>query len=72
MTGLEIFLSMVLWVIIGLWISWKRTWYKDNKLMNDEKIVTLGIVLNIVLMPLVLLWTIFDEYANDDWKQEGK
>ena len=66
MTALEIFLSIVLWVIIGLWLSYKRNWYQEhNELPGPDK--GLAVFLNIIFMPLVLLYTIFFEYLNDDW-----
>jgi len=68
MTALEIFLSIVLWIIIGLWISYKRNWYQDYKDLNDGDKAG-AIVANIVLMPLLLLRTIFFEYLNDDWEK---
>lgn len=68
MTALEIFLTIVLWIIIGLWISYKRNWYQESS-FPDEIDVTAGILIliNCVFMPIVFMWTFFKEYLNDEW-----
>lgn len=72
MTPFEIISLILLWVIVGVWISYKRNWYKD--LRNSHKYnraVDRGdaIATNIMLAPLVLLIVLIFRLFVEPWEQ---
>lgn len=68
MTALEIFLSIILWIIIGLWISYKRNWYQDcEDLEFDPRDPLTFVFLNVLASPLAFVISLFKEYINKKW-----
>ncbi len=63
---LEIFLIVVLWVIVGFWISYKRKWYK-NFSANEDFPPFIVIMIVIGFAPLCLLIAFVREMLLDDW-----
>jgi len=61
MTNLEIILSIALYLIIGLWLSYKREWYK-----HDEDQV-LSMLFAIAFMPLNFITIIIRELILRKW-----
>lgn len=59
---LNIILIAILWIIVGVWICWKRDWYWDWEMSQ------LLCVIVIILAPINLLLTIFSEYILEKWK----
>ena len=57
-------LVAILWLIVGVWICFKRDWYY----MWDFPI--LACILSIVLAPINLFATIFSEYVVDKWNNK--
>jgi len=64
MTTLEITLIAILWIIIGLWISWKMDCYS----FSDGSYIGLTIFLNIVFMPIAILITFVNQFIKREWK----
>lgn len=61
MTTLEIVLIGVLWVFVGIFISYKRDWYK----YEEENEIT--VFTNILLAPGVLAVSFIRVYCIDKW-----
>jgi hypothetical protein len=61
MTTLFILQSVIIWSIIGVWISYKRDWYPDD---FDS---ILKIVLNIFFMPIALIIAFSREFIAREW-----
>lgn len=69
MTILEIFLTSFIWIVVGVWISYKRDWYKSyNNLDSSDRIG--AVFCNIALMPIMLFVTIFLQYIKADWEND--
>ncbi len=62
MTTLEIILTIILYLIVGLWICYKAKWYKDYT--GSQSFL---IVLTLLLMPFFLLISLIAEYIYRDW-----
>lgn len=67
MTALEIILLIILWVIIGTWISYKRNWYKGEYCPSDKDEC---ILMNIVFAPLVLIIVLFKYFILGTWNEK--
>jgi ABC-type anion transport system duplicated permease subunit len=52
----------IIWVFIGVWIAWKREWYK---VLAEDQVG--AIILAVVLMPLILLLALIREFIFRDW-----
>ena len=63
MTNLEIKLSIILYIIVGLWLCYKRDWYDTNT--GEEQFFICGIA--IILMPINLLIILVKEFILSDW-----
>ncbi len=59
---LNIILIAILWIIVGVWICWKRDWYWDWEMNHVLCIIV------IILAPINLLLTIFSEYILEKWR----
>lgn len=71
MTGLEMVLMVIIWVIVGCWISYKRDWYNGVKSPEMDPPQELSIAMNIFLAPIALLIAIFREFIQSDWKKSN-
>ena len=68
MTTLEIILSTILYISLGLWITYKRNWYNGMRQDNAERFnINL---LAVVLMPLNLIIVIFRELILREWDND--
>ena len=68
MTTTELLIG-ILWVIVGVWISFKRKWYFKQK--NDPDLPQeLAIILAVVLAPLFLIGAFVREMLIDDWNNK--
>lgn len=64
--NLETILIAILWIIVGVWVAYKRKWY--TKLKNDPDLPQeLAIFLVVVLAPLFLIGAFVKEMLLDDW-----
>lgn len=62
-----IILVGILWIIIGLWICWKRDWYRkedESGALAAIAVVFMPITLVIYLFKLAVI-AIIEEYNND-------
>jgi len=64
MTNLEIILTAIIYLIIGLWICWKRDWYPDD-ISNGINPVT--VIFALIFMPINLLIIFIDEFVLKKW-----
>lgn len=65
MTGLEILLSILLYIALGLWICFKRDWYEA---WNDSQGEQIWYCMFAVLFtPLNLIIVLFKEFLIRDW-----
>jgi hypothetical protein len=67
MTTFEIISLILLWVIVGFWISYKRNWYKDFGYEEDGQGFCIG--LNIIFAPIVLVITLCSRLFYEPWEQ---
>jgi hypothetical protein len=61
MTGLEIILSIIVYLTLGLWICQKRDWYEDY----EEPFITC--VMACLLTPLNLIVVLFSQFIVREW-----
>lgn len=66
MTSLEVVFLIIIWVIVGCFISYKRKWYPEQELIIEDRRVFF-ILANIVFAPLCLAIALFKEFILDDW-----
>ena len=66
MTGLEIVLIIFIWVIVGLFICYKRKWYVDEKNIGFECFFAT------VLAPFNLVITFIKVYLIQEWENKNK
>jgi len=67
MTNLEITLTVIIYLIIGLWICWKRNWYSNRFKytgLDDGGICT---VFALLFMPINLFIVLVDELVLREW-----
>lgn len=69
MTTLEIILSLILYILIGLWITYKRNWYKSSILNSDGDIFTFNLFA-VLLMPFNLIIVILREFIIREWNND--
>ena len=55
MTHYEIFLTTIIWIIVGIWIAYKRDWYN----MNCGDAYEINVTLSIIFAPINLIITIY-------------
>jgi hypothetical protein len=67
MTTLEIWLILILWVIIGCFICYKRDWYDSYDKQVDGPPARFVIIVAIVLMPINFLLVFFQRFFLDPW-----
>lgn len=58
-------LIITYWVLLGIWTSYKRRWYKD---CPDIGFAYTCIVFNILLSPFALCISLFTEFINKKWE----
>ena len=68
MTTLEIILSTILYISLGLWITYKRNWYNGMTLDAGERFFIN--VLAIALMPLNIIIVIFRGLLLREWDND--
>lgn len=67
MTQFEIISIILLWIILGTWISYKRNWYKGVGFVNGGK--EFFIVLNILFAPFAFIITLLLRLFHEPWEQ---
>jgi hypothetical protein len=65
---MEIVQSIFIWVVIGVWICYKRNWYKNVEFTTDD---TPNFVcgVTIILAPIALIMAFFDVFIKNSWKK---
>jgi hypothetical protein len=67
MTAFETISLILLWVITGIWISFKRNWYKDFGYETDGQ--GFCIALNLLFAPIVLVFTLCSRLFIEPWEK---
>jgi len=70
MSNIEISLFIILYIIIGVWICYKRDWYYGTTHSFDELIIqtsSVCVIYGIILMPLNLIVVFFREFILRRW-----
>lgn len=67
MTTFEIISLILLWIIVGVWISYKRNWYKDFDYEDDVHVFCIG--LNILFSPIALVFVLCSRLFIEPWEQ---
>jgi hypothetical protein len=57
-----VLLIIILWIITGIWISFKRDWYIDDK--DDAEI---AVILNVMFAPIALIIALFRVFFVNGW-----
>ena len=69
---MEVVQWIFMWVVVGVWICYKRNWYKD--LGNYKAIGFADSTSNfvcgctIVFVPIALILAFFDVFIKNNWK----
>jgi hypothetical protein len=61
--------NIILWIIIGVWVSYKRNWY--DKYGYDDPPSGVYIAMSILLGPLALFIAFFREMVFRKWDNEN-
>lgn len=61
---------IALWVIIGIWICWKRQWYINQVEDDDRSFANFICILNIAFMPLAVFISFLNEYVIRKWNNK--
>lgn len=56
-------LIVLLWIILGVFISYKANWYEDNDNYFKEPVI----MVTIILAPFVFAWDIFNRMFLQKW-----
>lgn len=67
MTSLEIFLLIVLWVIIGAFICYKRDWYSTYDGVNTPPSQGVAIFIAVLFMPINFGIVFFKRMLLEKW-----
>lgn len=70
MSTLEITLITILWIVLGLWISFKRNWYFVPPESNDSSWEQIPIWGNILFCPIALLIALCRQFIFNKWDNE--
>ena len=63
---MEVIQFIFIWVVIGVWISYKRNWYIYLSFDNfDSKFIC---ACNIIFAPIALIIAFFDVFIKKPWK----
>ena len=54
-----------IWIIVGVWITYKRNWYIDSEDWDGDFIC----IINIVFAPLALIIAFFRIFIMGSWKK---
>ena len=66
MITFEIMSIILLWVIVGTWISYKRNWYKGFDYNNGYGT---PVIFNIVFAPISLIITLCSRLFYEPWQK---
>jgi len=66
MSNLEILLLCIIYLILGIWVCYKRNWYKNQNLILCG--VVFYSIFAIILMPINLIIVLFCEFIIKDWE----
>lgn len=67
---MEIIQSIFIWVVIGVWICYKRNWYKDVGAFSSDDTPNFVCGVTIILAPISLIIAFFDVFIKKSWKKE--
>ena len=67
MTNLEQILITILWLLLGLWISYKRNWYVNS--IEFGYVNEINVICNLLFAPLTILIALYDEFINTNWRK---
>lgn len=59
---------IILWIFIGLWISYKRSWYNNASIYFNVKQEYLGIIGNVLFAPIILVIVFIKQFIIRKWK----
>jgi surface polysaccharide O-acyltransferase-like enzyme len=61
--------TILLWVIVGVWICYKRNWYEHINSYNEDTTANFVCGCTIVFAPISLLLALFDVFIKNNWKK---
>lgn len=65
---MEILQSIFIWVVIGVWICYKRNWYKHLASYGGDSTPNFVCGCSIVFAPFALTLAFFDVFIKNNWK----
>lgn len=65
MTKLELFQSAIIWICLGIFICYKRKWYKDDVVSGD---VSFYCIMATIFMPINLFIILIKIFFINEWK----
>lgn len=57
----------LVWIVVGIWVAWKRGWYKYLDRNNDEGEAEIAVLCSIVFAPLNLFIAFWREFITRKW-----
>jgi hypothetical protein len=67
---MEILQSIFIWLVIGVWICYKRNWYKHLSDYNGDSTPNFVCGCAILFSPIALLIALFDVFVKSSWKKD--
>ena len=62
--------TIFIWLVIGVWICYKRNWYKHLPSYSDDSTPNFVCGCVIVFSPIALLIALFSVFIIDSWKKD--
>lgn len=56
-------LCIFAWIVIGLWLAWKRDWHKEGP--HDDN--WFWVLATVLFMPIVLIFEFIQVFLYQDW-----
>ena len=59
-------MAIFIWVVVGLWINYKRNWYRSKDKYTREE----SCGFNLILAPIALIIVFFKEFLIKPWNND--
>ena len=62
-----IIMTIFIWIVVGLWINYKREWYRGYNFEGGEDDRKLHCAINVILSPISLIIAFLQEFLIKPW-----
>lgn len=66
---MEVVQCIFIWVVVGVWICYKRNWYKDAGAFESDDTPNFVCGVTIILAPISLILALFDVFVKNPWRK---